>query len=323
MNPTPFRSPVSAFRFPQLLAFLSVTLTALTPILAQTAPTPPPGPPPGILAPENLHAWCVVPFDAKKRGPEERAQMLEKLGFKRFVYDWRAKDIPTFDAEIEALKKHGIELTAWWSPGNSRDPVLLQTLEVFKRQNVHPQLWVMGGGTPTTTPEEQRERVEKEAERIRDIVKLAEPYGCPVELYNHNNWFGQPDNEVAIIEQLKQFGVTNVGMIYNFSHGHEDVADFPAIWKRIQPYVRAVNVTGMTKEGEKKIVPPSQGEFELGMLRVILDSGWRGPIGLIAEQGGDAEITLGNNLRGLDWCRQELAQPGAAGPRPTFPPPTR
>src|SRR4051794_16428213 len=65
---------------------------------------------------QNLHAWCAVPFDAKHRGPEERAAMLQKLGFKRFVYDWRAKDIHTFDAEIEALKKHGIDLTGWWSP---------------------------------------------------------------------------------------------------------------------------------------------------------------------------------------------------------------
>ena len=301
----------------KLLAFCAVTFATLAPLLAQPSATPP-----AILAPENLHAWCVVPFDAKKRGPEERAQMLEKLGFKRFVYDWRAKDIPTFDAEIEALKKHGIALTAWWSPTNPRDPVLLQTLEVFQRQNVHPQLWVMGGGPPTATPDEQRQRVVKEAERIRDLVQLAEPYGCQVELYNHNAWFGQPDNEVAIIEQLKQLGVTSVGMIYNFSHGHEDVADFPAIWKRIQPYVRAINVTGMGKAGETKIAPPSQGEFEIGMLRVIVDSGWTGPVGLIAEQGGDAEVTLGNGLRGLEWCRKELTQPGSGGDRPTFAPPT-
>ena len=29
---------------------------------------------------DNLVAWCIVPFDAKKRGPEERAAMMEKLG---------------------------------------------------------------------------------------------------------------------------------------------------------------------------------------------------------------------------------------------------
>jgi hypothetical protein len=33
-------------------------------------------------------------------------------------------------------------------------------------------------------------------------------------------------------------------MVYNFSHGHNDIANFPAIWNRIRPYVVAVNVTG-------------------------------------------------------------------------------
>ena len=43
--------------------------------------------------------------------------MLERLGFKHFAYDWRAEHIPTFDAEIEALKRHGIALDAFWLPG--------------------------------------------------------------------------------------------------------------------------------------------------------------------------------------------------------------
>jgi sugar phosphate isomerase/epimerase len=271
-----------------------------------------------LFAPSNLHAWCVVPFDAKHRGPEERAEMLQRLGFQHFVYDWRAKDIPAFDAEIEALQKHGIELTAWWSPTSPHDPVLQTTLDVFKRHNVHPQLWVMGGGEPTKSPEEQEARVAQEAERIRQIEALAKPYGCKVELYNHNRWFGVMDNEVAIIERLKKLGVTDVGIVYNFSHGHDDIADFPTIWKHIQPYVVAVNVTGMVKNGASKLMPPSQGDFELGMLKVIVDSGWNGPIGLIAEQGGDAEVTLSNYLRGLEWCKKELEKPGSGGPKPDF-----
>ncbi len=72
--------------------------------------------PPDIFARENLVAWCIVPFDTKKRGPEERAAMLERLGIKRLAYDYRAEHIPTFDAELDALKNHGIELTAWWFP---------------------------------------------------------------------------------------------------------------------------------------------------------------------------------------------------------------
>ena len=40
--------------------------------------------------------------------------MLERLGFKHFAYDWRAEHIPTFDAEVEALKRHGVALDAFW-----------------------------------------------------------------------------------------------------------------------------------------------------------------------------------------------------------------
>src|SRR5436309_14049219 len=66
----------------------------------------------GLFAQTNLVAWCIVPFDAKKRGPEERAAMLEKLGFKLFAYDYRAEHISSFDAEMEALKRHHVRLIA-------------------------------------------------------------------------------------------------------------------------------------------------------------------------------------------------------------------
>ena len=66
-----------------------------------------------LFARDNLIAWCIVPFDTKKRGPEERAAMLQRLGFKHFAYDWRAEHIPSFDAEVEALKRHGVALDAF------------------------------------------------------------------------------------------------------------------------------------------------------------------------------------------------------------------
>ena len=309
----------------QLHIFVKPLLPLLAACLGMTscgAQAAPPGLPAdtaaqlGIFDRQNLTAWCVVPFDAKKRGPEERAEMLQRIGFKNFAYDWRPKDVPTFDTETESLKKHGINLVAWWFPMDAEDPSARIILEVIKHHGIHPQLWVMGSGNPTQTEAEQVQRTEQEAERIRKIVGLAAPYGCKVELYNHNGWFGQPDNQVAVIERLKQKGVGSVGMVYNFSHGHRDVADFPAIWNRIQHYVVAVNVTGMVMD--ERLIPLSQGDKELEMMRTIQHSGWRGPIGLIAEQGGDAEVTLGNNLRGLDWLSKEIAHPGSGGERPRF-----
>src|SRR5688572_14511531 len=102
----------------------------------------------GLFEKSNLVAWCIVPFDAKKRGPEERAQMLDRLGIKRLAYDYRAEHIPTFDAEIEAMKRHRIEFTAWWFPGALNDEARL-ILDVIKRHNIAPQLWITGGGNPT------------------------------------------------------------------------------------------------------------------------------------------------------------------------------
>ena len=60
----------------------------------------------GLFARDNLVAWCIVPFDSKKRGPVERVAMLERLGFRRYAYDWRAEHLPTFDAEEAELQKH-------------------------------------------------------------------------------------------------------------------------------------------------------------------------------------------------------------------------
>src|SRR5207302_381136 len=104
---------------------------------------------------------------------EERATMLQRLGFKSFAYDWRAKDIPAFDEEVDAMKRHGVKITAWWFSTDPNDPVARIILEVCKRHNIHPQLWVMGGGSEVKTPEEQVQRVDHEAERIAKIVEVA------------------------------------------------------------------------------------------------------------------------------------------------------
>ena len=58
-----------------------------------------------IFARDNLVAWCIVPFDGKKRGPAERAAMCAKLGLKKVAYDWRQEHVATFEQEILEYKK--------------------------------------------------------------------------------------------------------------------------------------------------------------------------------------------------------------------------
>jgi sugar phosphate isomerase/epimerase len=256
----------------------------------------------------NLIAWCIVPFDAKKRGPEERAAMLEKLGFKHFAYDYREEHVPTFDAEIEALQRHGVSLDAWWFPPGLTDEARL-ILGVCKRHAVHPQLWVTGGGVPVLTPEEQQSRIEDEARRVRPIAEAAAQIGSKIGLYNHGGWFGEPENQLAIIERLARDGVTNVGLVYNLHHAHDQVDRFPALLAKMKPHLFALNLNGMTRDGErtgKQILPLGQGELDLQLLRTIRDSGWRGLIGILNHTDEDAETRLRTNLEGLDRLVAEM-----------------
>ena len=63
---------------------------------------------------DDLVAWCIVPFDSRKRSPEQRIAMLERLGFKRYAYDWRAEHLPDTARELRLAKEHGIHVEDVW-----------------------------------------------------------------------------------------------------------------------------------------------------------------------------------------------------------------
>jgi sugar phosphate isomerase/epimerase len=257
---------------------------------------------PDMFARENLVAWCIVPFDGKKRGPEDRAAMLEALGFHRLAYDYRAEHIPTWDREMDALKKHGIELFAWWFPG-TLDAEAKQALELFKRHNVKPQLWISGAGAPVNSPAEQQARIESEAARIQTLATAASALGLKVGLYNHGGWFGEPENQIAIIERLERNGVKNVGIVYNLHHGHDHLDRFAELMAKMKPHLLALNLNGMTRNGDKigkKILVLGEGEEDVRLLKLIRESGWSGPIGILNHTDEDAEVRLKANLQGLE-----------------------
>ena len=123
---------------------------------------------------ENLVAWCIVPFDAKKRGPEERAAMLARLGFTRFAYDWRAEHIPTFDAEMDALRARGIRLEAFWFPADLGKEAR-GILAVLKRHGIKTQLWVtLGDPAPAMG---DAAKVDAAARILRPIALEADKIG--------------------------------------------------------------------------------------------------------------------------------------------------
>ena len=210
---------------------------------------------------------------------------------------------------LHAANLWGLELTAWWFSTVLNDEAR-NILAVIARHGVHPQLWVMGGGGPVKSPEEQAQRIEQECARLRPIAEAAAQLGLKVGLYNHGGWFGEPENQLAILEKL---ALPNVGLVYNFHHGHGEIARFRELWPKMQPHLIALNINGMIPDGDRLgrgTVTIGTGTEESWMLKIVRDSGWHGPVGLVGDRPQlDAEDALRDNLAGLEKLRPALALP--------------
>ena len=254
----------------------------------------------------NLVAWCIVPFDAQKRTPAQRADMLDELRIRRLAYDYRAEHIASFEEEILTLKKHGIELTAWWFPTVLNDEAKL-ILSLLKKHDLHPQLWVTGGGDPSMRGDAETAFIASEVRRLREIALAAQEANCQVALYNHGGWFGIPENQLRLIEAID---LPNVGIVYNLHHAHDQIDRLPEILKRIGPKLLALNLNGMQTDGErigKKILVIGEGDRDTEWVRVIAQSGFRGPIGILNHTDLDARQRLIDNLQGLDQLVKKVA----------------
>jgi sugar phosphate isomerase/epimerase len=254
----------------------------------------------------RLVAWCIVPFDAKKRTPAQRAEMLHELKIHRLAYDYRAEHIPSFEEEILTLKRHGIELTAWWFPTVLNEEAKL-ILDLLKKHDVHPQLWVTGGGDPAMRGDVEADFIVAEAKRLREIALAAEEARCTVALYNHGGWFGIPDNQLRLIEAID---MPNVGIVYNLHHAHDQLDRLAENLAKMGPKLLALNLNGMQTDGDRlgqKIMVIGQGDRDREWFRIIQQSGFDGPIGILNHTDLDARQRLIENLEGLEGLIQESA----------------
>ncbi len=251
--------------------------------------------------PENfsqgqLVAWCIVPFDAKDRSPEQRAKMVKELGLARVAYDWRAKHVPEFEEEVRQYQKNKIEFFAFWSWHDSLAPLI-------KKYDIHPQIWLT---VPSPNVPSQQEKVQAAANQLLPLAQKTKELGCKLGLYNHGGWGGNPENMIAVCEFLqRKHGFDNVGIVYNFHHGHEHINEFPKLFKKMQPYLLCLNLNGMMDakrvDGLKnKIVPIGSGDHESEMIETIINSGYDGPIGILDHRNElDAKESLQLNIDGL------------------------
>ncbi|MCA9008628.1 MAG: c-type cytochrome [Planctomycetaceae bacterium] len=236
--------------------------------------------------------------------------MLKDMGITRCAYDWREEHVPTFEQEILEYKKQGIEYFAFWA-------VHEEAFKLFEKYDLHPQIWQMMGQPAGET---QEAKVEAAAQQMLPLAKRTKAMGCKLGLYNHGGWSGEPQNMVAVCRRLRELEQDHVGIVYNFHHGHGHITDWAESFALMQPYLLCLNLNGMNAMEQPKILGIGKGNYELDMIRTVVESGYDGPIGIIDHREQlDARESLIENRDGLEWVRKEIEKPGSGGPKPVAP----
>lgn len=251
---------------------------------------------------EKIYAWCIVPFDSVKRSPMERINMLKKLGIKKYAYDWREDHLATMAEELTLAKQNDIEVIAVWlwidenwdSVGELNRPNE-KVFDIVEEVGYRGQIWVSFNSNYFVNMPDSL-AVKKGAEMIAYLSDRAKGLGCKIALYNHGDWFGEPVNQVKIIEALSD---RELGIVYNFHHAHDQIDAFPEIVKTMMPYLWYVNLSGLRKEGPK-ILTIGEGDHEMGMIDLLEENGYKGDFGILGHiEDADVETVLMDNLSGL------------------------
>lgn len=270
------------------------------------------------FAKSNLHVWAFEEYDAVKRTPRERAQLLKELGITKAGYICRnAARVAEFEAYVEAYRDAGIELIAVWTPVHTKQPLeepqIKVFLEVVDRHQLSIQWWLTLEEDFDALPAESR--VGHAVTQLRPLVSEANKRQCRLVTYGHGGkrWFTQYENQIAIIEQLQgMMPDAELGIIYNFHQSHAQMDRMKSVFPRLQPYLVALNLNGMYSDGPR-IETLGQGDHEKEMIRTVFESAWRGPVGIIHHQRKmDPKITLRNNLNGLHSILTEIGDTSAA-----------
>lgn len=228
--------------------------------------------------------------------------MLKRLGFSQFVWDWRDEHLPILKEEIALARENRIRMRAVWiwidrekdTAGHLGEANRF-IFNTFEQEKFPVEYWV-GFHENFFEGLNDDESVQQAAAMIADLAKEAAKSGGTVALYNHGGWFGEPENEIKIIEAV---GDPSVGMVFNFHHAHPMIDRFPELLPKMLPYLRAINIDGMKPEGPK-IIPIGQGTHETDMLKLVIESGYDGPIGILGHvDDEDVEVVLARNLAGL------------------------
>lgn len=255
-----------------------------------------------FINPTDTSPWCVVSFDALERSPKDRIAMLKDMGFTKYGYNWKERHLSIMKEEFALAKENGLEINSIFLWLNAKrdsigklSPLNEKMLAIIKEVENKPTLWVSFSDN-FFNDLDQEASLSLAIEFIRFIKTKADTIGCKIALYNHHGWFGNPLNQVEIIERLPQ---DSLKMVYNFHHAHDYLDEFPEIANKMTPYLSYVNINGVKREGPQ-ILTIGEGDFEYQMIKALLDEGFNGPWGILGHiETEDVQKVLERNVNGL------------------------
>lgn len=288
------------------LVFMLLVLRTVPVALCQATQAP------DVFAKANLFAWNFIAFDSLHRTPLEQAQMLNRLGIRRMGIEWRRSQVQDFDHEIAAMRANQIAILGFWVRGNmypernkpsAADGDVNLVLTTLKRNKLRTQIWDPFDADDEFMALSEPERLKRAVEAVRYLARQAAQINCSVAIYAHGGWMGEPENELEVV---KQVGMPNVGIVYDYEHARPQMNRFPEFFPKLVPHLWAVILNGM-QDGGPPVIPLGDGDRDLELTKVIYQSGYRGPIGLINhDESRDAEVGLRMNMMGLEKLLRQL-----------------
>lgn len=262
-----------------------------------------------VIKVTEVSPWCIIGFDSVDRTPDQRIAMLKELGFTKYGFNRGKGDLSTMLDEFKLAKANHIEIPSlflWLNAERDRIGRLSsmneELLTNLNKLDAMPAIWLSFSNNFFEDLSHEQS-IKLSIEMIRYVKTRADDLGCKLALYNHHGWFGNPHHQVEILEALNEDSIT---MVYNFHHAHEYVDEFPAIAKKISPYLSYVNLNGVKKEGPQ-IMTIGEGDHELEMIRQLLKEGYNGPWGILGHiKTEDVKDVLKRNIDGLKLINTKL-----------------
>jgi len=235
--------------------------------------------------------------------------MLQEMGFTKYGYNRGKGEFGEMKEEFKLAKENNIEIVSIFLWLNAKrdsigklSPANQELLDNLKQVEQKPTIWVSFSNNYFEERTEE-ESVKLSIEMIKFVKKKADELGCKLALYNHHGWFGNPYNQVEILEKMQ---LDEISMVYNFHHAHEYVDEFPEIVKKIKPYLSFVNLNGVQKDGPQ-ILPIGKGDHEIDMVEILIKEGFDGPWGILGHiKTDDVQAVLTRNVEGLNLLNSTI-----------------